>query len=167
MVTCSLSTTEKPQIFPTEFVVRFFLTSSSHFFHFPSHCSLRFVIVHSLVQFQVHTAQLIKEYTVFCGIRTYIILLTTVSLWSQMTPSPLSLTYSVIHSSHLHLGVPRCFFLSDFPTKLLCAFLISSMRTACPDHFIVLYLLILIMFGESTNRVLAKSAVFLASSQIP
>jgi hypothetical protein len=39
-------------------------------------------------------------------------------------------------------------FPSAFPTKILYAFHMSSMRSICPDHLILLDLIILIIFGE-------------------
>jgi len=51
----------------------------------------------------------------------------------QPTPSyPISLSYILISSSHLRLGLPRGLFPSSFPTKILFAFLISP--TPRPSH---------------------------------
>jgi hypothetical protein len=50
----------------------------------------------------------------------------------------ISLRSSLILSSHLLLGLPSRFFLSDFQTKLLYTFLISLMHATCPILFIFL-----------------------------
>jgi hypothetical protein len=59
------------------------------------------------------------------------------------TPSYLS----KIHF-HLRLGLPSGLFPSGFPTKILYAFLFSLIRATCLAHLILLYLIILIIFGE-------------------
>jgi hypothetical protein len=35
-------------------------------------------------------------------------------------------------------------------TEIVCAFIISTMRTTCPIHYILLELIIVIIFGEGT-----------------
>jgi hypothetical protein len=42
--------------------------------------------------------------------------------------------------TYLHLGLPSGLFPSGFPTNILYAFLLSSIRATCPDHLIFLWL---------------------------
>jgi len=49
---------------------------------------------------------------------------------------------------HLSLGCTSSHFRSHFPAKILYTLLISLMRTTCPSHLILLYLIIPVLFGE-------------------
>jgi hypothetical protein len=60
----------------------------------------------------------------------------------------LSLRYILILYTHLRLGLPSGLFPSGFPTNILFAFLVFSIRATCPAHLIFLDLIILIMFEE-------------------
>jgi len=64
--------------------------------------------------------------------------------WVRQTQStfsyPISFRFILIVSSHLHLGLPSGFFLSDFPTTTLYAFLLFPTHATCPTHRILLHL---------------------------
>jgi hypothetical protein len=51
-------------------------------------------------------------------------------------------------SNHLRLGLPSGLFPSGFPTKIIYAFLLYPIRTACPAQLILFDLIILIILGE-------------------
>jgi hypothetical protein len=51
-------------------------------------------------------------------------------------------------STHLRLGLPSSLFHSVFLTNTLHTFLLRPIRATCPDHFILLNLIILITLGE-------------------
>jgi hypothetical protein len=76
-------------------------------------------------------------------------------LWASWIQSKTSHTIflrsTLIFSSHLHLGVERIHFLSDIPTKILYAFLISPMHAGCPAYFISVYLITIIIFVRHSN----------------
>jgi len=67
---------------------------------------------------------------------------------SPHLPHPIFLRSIIILSFHLCLGFPSDFFLSEFLTTILHAFLISPMHTTCPAHLIFLGLIILLKFEE-------------------
>jgi len=92
---------------------------------------------------------------IFYGTWRFITVFTTACYWSLsqarwiqfISSHPISLRSILIFSFHLHLGLfPSC-----FPTKILYAFLISSMCATCPIHLILLDLITLIIFGEVYN----------------
>jgi len=62
------------------------------------------------------------------------------------TPFPI-----LILSSYLCLDLPSRIFPSDFPTKTLQAFLISSTRVTCPAHLSLFNFITLIIFGEANK----------------
>jgi len=58
--------------------------------------------------------------------------------WIRSTPSHTTSLTSVLTllSSHLRLGLPHGLFPSDFPTKILYAFLISPVRSTFPTNLL-------------------------------
>lgn len=80
--------------------------------------------------------------------------------WIHFTPC---LRYTLI-SSHRHLGLPSGLFPSAFPTKTLCAFLISSTPATRLTHLIdldliIIKLLIMQFFPVSFCALLLRSRV--------
>jgi hypothetical protein len=78
--------------------------------------------------------------------------LSPVSTVRRMDPVHTTPTcFSNIHFNiifHRRLGLPTGLFSPCFPTKNLYVSLLSLMRTACPAHLILLYLIIVIIFGD-------------------
>jgi hypothetical protein len=58
------------------------------------------------------------------------------------------LSYILILSFHLRMGLPSSVFPSDFLTKMLCALLISPVCATCSAYLILVDLIILVIFGE-------------------
>jgi hypothetical protein len=74
-----------------------------------------------------------------------------VPILNQINPIhaiPFYLRHILILSAHLLLGLPSRLFPSGLPTNILYAFLFSPIRVTCPDHLILLHLIILIILGE-------------------
>ena len=72
------------------------------------------------------------------------------AIWTQATSShPIFLRYVLILSSHIDLGIPSDFLSSDFSTKTLCAFRLSSIRAICSFSLLLLFgFITLIIFDE-------------------
>jgi len=62
----------------------------------------------------------------------------------QLT-TPISVISILILSYHLRLGLPNDLFPSGFPTTILYAFFVSSMRATCTVHLILLDLITLVV----------------------
>jgi len=100
--------------------------------------------------------QLVKKLPAFNGTRRFITLFATASHWflpwarciQSTTSHPVSVRSILILSCYLRLGFPIGLSPSSYLTKILYAFLISSMRATCPAH-ILLDLITLIIFAES------------------
>jgi hypothetical protein len=97
-----------------------------------------------------------QEIYYFYGLRRFITVFTTArhwpiswDLWKQSTTShPIVLTFILILSIHLCLGLLNGLSPWGVPTKILYAFLIPLMCATYPAHFIPLDLIILMLFGE-------------------
>jgi hypothetical protein len=72
----------------------------------------------------------------------------------------------LILSTHLHLGLPSDLFPSDFLISNLCVFLFSPIRATCPAHLILLYVIILITFGEAPDYAVLFSLLSLHLSSV-
>jgi hypothetical protein len=70
--------------------------------------------------------------------------------------------------SHLCPVLPRGSHPSDFPTQILCAFLISTMQTTRPTHIIILDMipLIIILLNITTHETL-RQAIFFVLALFP
>jgi hypothetical protein len=116
-------------------------------------------------------AQLVKKFSTLYAIRRFITVFTRVRRWSlswatciQSTPSHLiSLISSPILSYHLRVGLPSSLFVSDFPAKILCEFLISTMHAICPTDLIHLHFITLITFAEAYKLWSSSSCSLLQS----
>jgi hypothetical protein len=98
--------------------------------------------------------ELVKKLPAFYETQRFI-MFTRACHWSlswarciQSTPShSIFQKFTLTLSSHLHLGLQSGLFPSDFLTKVLYAFLISSIHYTCPVHLILLDF-ITVIFGE-------------------
>jgi hypothetical protein len=99
---------------------------------------------------------LLKNFSTFYGTRRFITVFTRALHWDlswarsiQSIPHyPISLTFILILSTHLRLGLPSGLFPYGFPTNILYAFLFSLIRATYPAHLILHVLIILIILGE-------------------
>ena len=95
-------------------------------------------------------SQLVKKFPAFYGTRRFITALTSdrhLSLsWASsiqsIPPHPTSRRYILILFSHLRLVLPSGLCPSGIPTKTLNTPLLSLIRTTCPTHLTLLYLII-------------------------
>ena len=97
--------------------------------------------------------QLVRKPVPVYIIRTFIAIVTksrNLSLsWAKLTQSTSNYRfYRLILSYHLCLGLPSGVFPSDFPTKILCAYIFSQIRAICPPCFILLHFITPIMLCE-------------------
>ena len=83
-----------------------------------------------------------------------------------MLPHPTSWRSNLILSSHLHLGLPSGLFPSGFPTQTLYAPLFSPIHATCPNHLILLDLIIQIIFSEGCKSVSSSLCSFLHSRHL-
>ena len=87
--------------------------------------------------------------------------------WSSsvqsIPPHPTSWSSILVLSSHLRLGLPSGLFLSGFPTKALYTSLLSSIRTTCPAHLILLDLIARTIFCEEHRSLSSSLCSFLYS----
>jgi hypothetical protein len=98
--------------------------------------------------------QLVKEFQSFYGTWRFITVYTTAphkalswARWIQSTSSqPIYLRLILILFSHLHVSLPSGLRSFIFPPNLYMHF--SSMCSTCPAHLVLLYFIILIIFGE-------------------
>jgi len=101
--------------------------------------------------------QLGKKFLAFYGTRRFITVFTADRHWSlswakciQSTPSnPIFLRSIITLNYNIHIGLRSGLFPSCLPIKILCAFLICPMRTACSAYLVLLDLITLIIFGEA------------------
>jgi hypothetical protein len=64
---------------------------------------------------------------------------------AESRPQPHTLKPISILSFYLRRGLPSDVFLSCFPTKILCTFVVLPVRAMCLSHLILLYFMILII----------------------
>ena len=100
--------------------------------------------------------QLVKKFPAFYGTRRFITAFTSarhLSLsWASsihsIPPHPTSWRSFLILSSHLRLGLPSGLFRSGVPTKTLYTTLLSTIRSTCPAHLILLDFVARTILGE-------------------
>jgi hypothetical protein len=102
-----------------------------------------------------HTLALVKKFPAFYGTRRFITVFTRARHWSLCLARWIHSTHyhttylrSSLISSHLHSGPPCGLFPSEFPTKILYTFIISSMRATWPSHLTLLDFVTVIIFRE-------------------
>jgi hypothetical protein len=77
-----------------------------------------------------------------------------------MPPHPSSPKSKLILFTNLRLDLPSCHFPSSFPTNNIYTFIFSLIRATCPDHLILLYLIILIILGEEYKVCSSSLCIF-------
>jgi hypothetical protein len=90
-------------------------------------------------------AHLLKNCPTFYGTRRFITVFTTAlycslscaGLIQSIPPLPPPISYALILSSHLRLGLPSSLFPSALPTKTMYSSLFSHLRVTCPSHLIL------------------------------
>jgi len=82
---------------------------------------------------------------------------------SPCPPIPTSWRSILILSSHLYMGLLSGRFFSCFLTNILYPPLLSPICAICPAHFILLYLINRIIFGEEYRSLSSSSCRFLHS----
>jgi hypothetical protein len=98
--------------------------------------------------------QLLRNFPAIYRIRRFISVFTRALHWYlyqagsiQYIPlNPVSLTSSLILSTHVRLGLPSGLFPSGFPTNILYAFSFFPIRTTCSAHLILLDPIILLLY---------------------
>jgi hypothetical protein len=79
------------------------------------------------------------------------------------TPTFYFLKIHLIIILHLRLGLSRCLFPSDFPTKTLLTPLLSPIRATCPTHLILLDFITRTIWGEEYRSLSFSLCSFLHS----
>jgi hypothetical protein len=90
----------------------------------------------------LRVTHLLKNFPAFYETQRFVTVFTTARHWSlswvrrihSTTSQPISLTSILILSSHLRLGLSSVLFPSGYPTEILYAFHIVSMRATCAAH---------------------------------